>query len=229
VLDPPPEAVIRLPAAPVSLQGSAAAKERIREAVRAEARLADRTFLDEVEVRVEWLLHERHRVDTPGVLRSPDLDNILKPIFDGLCGPEGLLIDDCQVQTIMCSWLDWSHEDDQQVTVTVRPLDPDAFTTSRRLCGVERPDGLCWVLPEDLPPAALASMLEVLNRMRDTYEDAVLRGIPEADARYVLPIARRFHRRQLERHGFPVFSTAAFLERIGDRAQGQSPGDASSV
>lgn len=54
------------------------------------------------EVTVEWLLHEERRWDTRGVLRSPDVDNIVKPVVDGFCGPRGVLIDDCRVQSIHC-------------------------------------------------------------------------------------------------------------------------------
>jgi hypothetical protein len=165
-------------------------------------------FCGEVSVEIEWLVHERYRWDTPGVLKTPDVDNIVKPLIDGLCGRRGAMIDDCQVQSVACSWIDWLSED-QRVTVRVRPLSPDDVM-ARELVGVEGRDGFCWVLPADIGPEAKALMLGGLTRMRGQYEDLVSRGLPEHDAKYVLPIARRFHRSQLDRHGFPIQTPADF-------------------
>ena len=70
----------------------------------------------EVQLEVEWYIHERERYETD---RSPDVDNILKPILDGISGPDGLLINDCQVQAIDCRWIDQAEES-QSLFVRVR-------------------------------------------------------------------------------------------------------------
>ncbi len=208
--EPPREVLVELDIPPISLQGAAAAKGQVREAVRAQCEQVPYLFCGEVYVEIEWRVHERYRWDTPGVLRTPDIDNIVKPLIDGLCGQRGIMIDDCQVQSLACSWIDWLS-DDQRVTVRVRPLHPDDVL-ARGLVGVERDDGFCWILPTSLAPESKAIVLDGLTRMRDKYEDLVSRGMPEHDAKYFLPIARRFHRSQLIRHGFPVLTPAEFTK-----------------
>ena len=38
--------------------------------------------------------------------RTADIDNVIKPILDGLTGPDGVMIDDNQVQNVQCYWID---------------------------------------------------------------------------------------------------------------------------
>lgn len=192
------------------------AKERIREAVRKQCESTSHLFCGEVYVEIEWLVNERLRWDSPGVLKTPDIDNIVKPLIDGLCGQRGVLIDDCQVQSLACSWIDWLSLE-HRITVTVRPLHPDDVVR-RRIVGVERDDGFCWIVPEDLPPAGAVLMVSSLNRLRDHYEDLLAAGIPEHDARYIHPIAKRFHRSQVARHGFAVVTSDAYEADMRARA-----------
>jgi len=48
--------------------------------------------LGDVKVSIEWTLHEQDPYESDA---APDVDNILKPLLDVLCGPDGILIDDC--------------------------------------------------------------------------------------------------------------------------------------
>ena len=217
-LGPPPEAVIVLAIAPVSLQGGADAKETIREAVRKQAERYDRLFVGEVEVTVEWLVHEERRWDTRGVLRSPDVDNIVKPLVDGLCGPRGLILDDCQVQSIHCHWIDWPDRENQQITVRVRTLMVDDWINRGPITGLRMADGMCWINSDDLPLEVQAVGLGLVAKSRGLYEQAVANGIPPEQARYFLPVARRYHPEQLTRHGFPVGDFDEYLREL--EAQG---------
>jgi hypothetical protein len=105
------------------------------------------------------------------------------------------------VQSLACSWIDWLSTA-QRIAIRIRPLHPDDIIR-RGIVGIERADGFCCILPDDLAPAGALTILDSLNASRDFYERLVKRGIPEHDARYFLPIARRFHRSHLLRHGFP--------------------------
>src|SRR5689334_14388427 len=58
----------------------------------------------EVRLSIEWVIHEKERYETD---RAPDVDGILKPLLDALTGPDGLIIDDSQVQSVCCSWIDY--------------------------------------------------------------------------------------------------------------------------
>jgi Holliday junction resolvase RusA-like endonuclease len=215
---PSSEIRIVLPTVPVSLQGSSEARTRLREMVQEQTQRLDLHLTGEVELQVEWLLHEKHRWDTPGVLRSPDLDNIVKPVLDGLCGPRGVLIDDCQLQTLMCTWIDWPNEAEQQLSLRLRPLMVDESVSGGPIIGLEMSDGPCWVTTDDLPPEIHMRMLDFVRTSREVYEEMLGQGVPPQDAKYFLPAARRFHRRQLERHGFRVVPFDDYVAELRERA-----------
>jgi Holliday junction resolvase RusA-like endonuclease len=220
--DLPREAQIVLETGPVSLQGGAAAKELVREAVRRQAELFPRIFVREVAVDVEWLLHESRKWGTPGVLSTPDMDNILKPLLDGLCGPRGILIDDCQIQTISCGWIDWGHRDRQQVTLRVRSLMADEWIPRGPIVGVEAPDGACWPMRDDGPAKELMILVRGLVANRAAYSSLLAHGVPEEDARYALAQASVFHRAHFERHGFVVVRAEDYLNQLEARVRAPS-------
>lgn len=107
---PPPPGLLelRFPLRPVSLQAKKEAKAELQKRVRGLLSNAKYFLSGEVEVSIEWLLHPKIRYE--GV-HSPDIDNILKPLLDALSGPSGVLVNDCQVQSVRCSWIDWMKQD----------------------------------------------------------------------------------------------------------------------
>jgi Holliday junction resolvase RusA-like endonuclease len=216
-IGPPPEEQIVLDVGPVSHQGNANARARLREEVRLQTEKAGRLFIGEVGVDVEWMIHESRRWGTPGVLNTPDIDNILKPLIDGLCGPTGLLIDDCQVQSLSCGWIDWTDRNRQRLIVTVRTLMADEWLSKGRVIGVEGPDGIVWPIKDDEPPAFLHMLVSFLVENRAMYKEALGRGICEEHARLLLSIAPVFRRIHFERHGFDVISVDDYLAQLARR------------
>jgi Holliday junction resolvase RusA-like endonuclease len=211
---------IVLPAVPVSAQGAPHAKEVIRETVRCEAERIGRYFVGEVAVDMEWRLHERRRWEGPGVLRTPDVDNVIKPLLDALCGPRGILIDDCQVQSIHCGWIDWTREDEQQVTLTIRSLMHDEWLPRGPLVGVECADGFCLPILDDQPPDGLLFLLDGFERLWAGYGKLRRLGIPEEEAARLRPAVRRLHREQFRRHGFPVVPLEDYRTQLRSRVSG---------
>jgi len=57
---------------------------------------------EDISIRIEWMINDRDRYESDSV---PDLDNIVKPILDSLCGQKGIIIDDCQVVDFSASCL----------------------------------------------------------------------------------------------------------------------------
>lgn len=88
---------------PASLQAKRWKKRRLTEAVKAALQQPKYLLTGEVSVRIEWLVHERLRYET---LVAPDVDNIIKAVLDAVCGPEGVLVNDCKVQNVASSWID---------------------------------------------------------------------------------------------------------------------------
>lgn len=69
---------------------------------------------------IQWLVYEQERYENPDL---PDMDNIIKPILDGLTGPDGVLIDDCQVQTVSSHWIDWNKKEHHNIRIRYCPDD----------------------------------------------------------------------------------------------------------
>jgi Holliday junction resolvase RusA-like endonuclease len=90
-------------AAPVSLQSRRINKTNLTRAIQTALQRPQYLLTGEVSITIEWLIHERLRYET---LVAPDVDNIVKVVLDALCGPAGVLVNDCQVQRIACSWID---------------------------------------------------------------------------------------------------------------------------
>ncbi len=127
----PPESgeldiVFSLP--PVSQQASSKSKTKFKNSVQEVIKNAEYLLSGDVQIEIEWMIHERERYESD---RSPDLDNILKTLIDALCGPNGLLIDDNQVQHISCFWIDWNLYE-EQLKVRIKYL-PDEWL-SNPLC-----------------------------------------------------------------------------------------------
>ena len=86
---------------PASLQSSRSKSAQTKQLTAALARDTDRIFLGDVSVEIEWLVNDEERY----LGDAPDVDNIIKPILDAMCGPEGILVDDVQVQQIDVRWI----------------------------------------------------------------------------------------------------------------------------
>jgi Holliday junction resolvase RusA-like endonuclease len=209
-LDPtkPPEfgeLTFEVPAAPVSQQASGAAKEAIREHVRSITRPLQYVIDTEVQVELEWFIHERLRWETDS---SPDVDNIIKPLLDGLCGPEGVIVDDCQVQSVTSSWIDWTR-DDQQVCIRLK-FSPDHFLLKEGLVFARVQNALCFPVPKEVQEKALGVWLDAIDAAlaaRAKIEQATNSYYP---ARYVLPPGL-IHVSRL--HGFPVIDVAELRKK----------------
>src|SRR5689334_20678474 len=109
-IEPPPPGTLTfdVTAKPRSLQSRSLLKQVVKD--RMKAAVLGRPYLlsGDVEIRITWLIHEREHYF--GV-HAPDIDNILKPLLDGISGPEGILVNDCQVQSVSCSWIDWLSDE----------------------------------------------------------------------------------------------------------------------
>lgn len=87
-----------VPSGPVSLQSRRKNKAAFSQSLRAALGTPQYLLSGEVSIYAEWLIHERVRYET---LQAPDVDNTLKVVLDALCGPDGVLVNDCQVLS-MC-------------------------------------------------------------------------------------------------------------------------------
>lgn len=94
---------IRIPIKPVSLQASRRKKDVVTGAIRSITRTLDYLLAGDIAVMITWFINPEERYESGD---PADVDNIVKPIMDALSGPEGIMVDDCQVQHLTCFWVD---------------------------------------------------------------------------------------------------------------------------
>lgn len=93
---------------------------------------------NEVKVEITWYSTEKNRFLYH---KSPDVDNIIKPILDIISGPDGIIIDDRQVQSINCSWID-CDTGNERVEISIRPFDNIRYK-KKNLILIEFMNGYC--------------------------------------------------------------------------------------
>lgn len=191
--------------APVSVQSPGVIKANFKSAVREKLANPEYLLCGDVSLNVEWLVSERSRYESD---RTPDVDNILKPLIDALTGPAALLIDDNQIQHVSCSWID-STENIERLRVEIRFF-PGEYLPKRGLVFVQFERGLCFPVPFYDPPEvrllwtdAYKSALQARNRLEQL-------GIGPEGAKYVMPVQRVFHRTRLS--AFTVVGEDAFRQ-----------------
>lgn len=82
---------------PISYRANRSDKIIIEEVIRAQTNIIPSICTEDISIDIEWKINDRERYETD---KTPDIDNIIKPIFDSLCGPEGVIVDDCQVVSL---------------------------------------------------------------------------------------------------------------------------------
>ena len=112
------EIILRMES-PVSCQITRKRIDALRGRVRAEiAQEQCAFFVGDAEVCIEWEIQQGNRYLTN---QAADVDNIIKPVLDALSGPDGVLVDDCQVRYVSSQWKNWDVKEDQ-AQIVVRAL-----------------------------------------------------------------------------------------------------------
>jgi Holliday junction resolvase RusA-like endonuclease len=177
------------------------------------AQMGDCAYLlsGDVRISIEWTLHEQDRYESDA---PPDVDNILKPLLDALCGPEGVLIDDCQVQAVDCRWLDWTRHE-QRVEITVEFFS-DEWIPKEDLCFMHLGSSIYFPITTIGPPAAGLLLVNAVCRMWSARKELIELGQDYYNAKRVMSIQRVFHRSRVTR--FPVAEPDALRQRLEQQA-----------
>lgn len=107
---------IELYASPVSLQAKPERKLELKKIIKSVVEKIDYILTGDVSLHLEWSLHEQKRIETSS---TADLDNILKPLIDALCGIDGVLIDDNQLDDIHSTWVTHYDYDEEKISITL--------------------------------------------------------------------------------------------------------------
>lgn len=198
---------VSLPA--VSVQSSKNAKDEFISKVH--KKCSEFTFLlsGDVQVEIVWYVHEQERYETD---RIPDVDNIIKPLLDGLSGPDGVLIDDNQVQSICCSWIDWTSRD-EEVIIEIKHF-PNEWVPRNHFQFVQFDKGLCYPIPTYFPKELQRAFVSIFEKGFTLRSEAEKNGAMYEYSRGLMPMTRVFHRTRVG--CFPIISVEEFKLRNGE-------------
>jgi hypothetical protein len=159
-------------------------------------------------VHIEWVIHEKDRYETDA---APDIDAILKPLLDALSGPDGVLVDDSQVQSVACRWIDYGSRE-QCLNFEIRFL-PDQWVSKEGLIFVHFGDSLCFPFNDNMPTDLAVRCAETVRRMLDTKRTIEAETGDYYVARQMAPAQRMFHRSRVAQK-FKVIEEAVYVRRL---------------
>lgn len=193
---------------PVSLQSSSVKKEFVRSEIKKATKLLTYLLSGDVKIDIQWLVYEQERYENPN---SPDMDNIIKPILDGLSGPEGVLIDDCQVQTVSSHWIDWTRKE-HQINIIVQYI-PDDFVSKKNLIFVNLGNNLYMPFHTDIKWQAKEILLEHLINGMNLKNEILIKTGNYCQAKMFMSIQRIFHKSRIFEN-FKCLEISEFREQI---------------
>jgi hypothetical protein len=210
-VSPPDSGILEftVAAAPVAAQAKLKARKAIlRDELRKLFVPLKYLLSGEVRVDIEWVIHEKDRYETDA---APDIDAILKPLLDAMSGPDGVLVDDSQVQSVSCRWIDHGSRE-QCLNFEIRFL-PDQWVSKEGLIFVHFGDSLCFPLNDNMPNDLAVRCAETVRSMLDTKRRIEAETEDYYVARQMLPAQRMFHRTRVAQK-FKVIEETVYLSKL---------------
>jgi len=177
---------------PVSLQSNSEKREFVKNEIRKITSKLNYLLSGDVKVEIQWLLYEQERYESAN---APDIDNIIKPILDGLSGPQGVIIDDCQVQTIGSHWIDWTKRE-HKINISIQYI-PNDYVCKANLIFVRLDGNLFFPIQSNLNLEAKKLLImhlengmklrnKILEETKDYYQ-----------AKMFMSVQRLFHKSRI--------------------------------
>ncbi len=179
--------------APVSLQANSVRKTEFKNHIASLVQNAKYLLSGDIKVFIEWYIHEQKRYETSS---SADVDNIIKPLMDALSGPGGIMIDDSQVQSVSCNWIDSYSYGTKRIVVNVE-YSPDEFLPKEGLVFVKVQEYLYMPFSENIPRDAMRNMLDIFEKMFTLRNELIDKGNDYYSAKMVMSVQRVFHKGRL--------------------------------
>ncbi|MCU0286512.1 MAG: RusA family crossover junction endodeoxyribonuclease [Acidobacteria bacterium] len=181
----------------VSSQAGKKKKDPIIQTIRSLTSKVKYLLSSDVSLRITWFINEDERIESD---KSADIDNIIKPILDAFCGRNGIIIDDCQIQSICSHWEDrYAESEHFQIEIS---YEPDAFFLKEKISFVQLQKALCMPFYKDVRSDELKMLLEIFEKQLKFRDELLAKGVNYFSARSVMSIQRLFHKSRLK--GFEV-------------------------
>ena len=143
------ELTVQIPGAPVSVQSKKVVRDTYIAQIKAELSKFQFVLTGQIFLDVTWHIPAKSRYETDS---KADIDNCLKPIVDAFTGPDGIMIDDCQLKGLYICWIDITSSD-ERLQFDFK-FDADHFCDRDGLAFIRLDKGLCcpvstkWVKAE---------------------------------------------------------------------------------
>ncbi len=125
-------------AKPVSLQNDGAKRAAFKKKLQEITSQSEYIITDTCWIAIDYYCQHVRREKNPGVY---DIDNIIKPILDGIVGERGLVVDDIVVNRVTVNWIDSPHDDWFEVEIEYPDLQ---FSRKADLVFLKSPSGWCF-------------------------------------------------------------------------------------
>ncbi|MCQ8181766.1 RusA family crossover junction endodeoxyribonuclease [Methylomonas sp. SURF-1] len=123
---------------PVSLQNDGAKRAAFKKELQKITSQSEYIITGTCWIAIDYYCQHVRREKNPGVY---DIDNIVKPILDGLTGERGLIVDDVVVNRVTVNWIDSPHDDWFEVEIEYPDL---LFSRKADLVFLKSPSGWCF-------------------------------------------------------------------------------------
>jgi Holliday junction resolvase RusA-like endonuclease len=195
--------------APVSSQSPSWRKDAVVNAIRAVVAPVKYLLSSDVSIEITWFISEEERYESD---KTADVDNIVKPILDALCGVNGILIDDCQAQCISSHWVDrYAEPEHLQIKIS---YDPDAFFSKKSIAFVQMEGALCMPFDKSTKQESLRILLEAFEEQFKNRNRILDQGGSYYEAREFMSIQRLFHKSRVS--DFVVVQIDDLKQSIGE-------------
>lgn len=193
--------IVKSALTPISLQARRDRLSDLKVALK-EAITTSTDFLmtHDVEVTLTWYVTEADRYQSH---TAADVDNVIKPLLDAATGPEGIMIDDNQVQSIRAYWVT-PGTPGPGFELDFQALDREDVVTRDGTAFVEFASDTCYILP-GIQPEAWPVLVASYRKSLEAKEDLRRLGAPERMVHSLSPLARPWPSQRLRMQKFPVF------------------------
>lgn len=178
---------------PASIQAKKITKDQLASAIWKITEPLNYIFLGDLQIEIEWFAAPKLRFESD---KSPDIDNIVKPIIDALCGSKGLLIDDCQLQSCLSYWM-YNYDGNEKFIIRLKYVESE-WTFKKDLAFIQFDNALCLPLELGLPKEAIKLMMEAYRKGFEARKQLTMLNIHDSYTRGILPTYRVFHRTRIK-------------------------------
>jgi Holliday junction resolvase RusA-like endonuclease len=189
---------------PASVQASKDTRNKYVDSIKNQFKNLKYILTGDIILNITWLLPTKSRYETDA---KADIDNCIKPIIDAFTGPDGLFIDDCQLQGL---YVCWHHIESQDERVVFEfEFIADQYSLKDELAFVRLEGALCIPVNLNWPYAAKVIWVNALKSNQISKDTLEKLGISYPAVAGFLGSSRPFHMTRVK--GFNVMNLSEFL------------------